>query len=127
MRLIDADEFIEYCRKGLKDMSAVPYCKDSIKAMIEVTKGFIDDIEEQPTIDTAPVVHAHWKLDPNGMDWGIPAWTCSHCGGRNDMIPSFIFTKHGGYVPKNPNVFYGSDYCPCCGAKMDEVKHESRR
>lgn len=101
MRLIDADEFIEYCRKGLKDMSAVPYYKDSIKAMIEATKGFIDDIEEQPTIDAAPVVHAHWIYRgytfPDGQ-----YRKCSACKGLIKVVAN------------------DGKFCGHCGAKMEE-------
>jgi len=78
-------------------------------------------IETEPEEDVKPVVHAHWILDPNGMDFGLPAWRCSNCRRKNTMIPTFVATKHGGFVPKNPNIFEGSNYCPNCGAKMDEV------
>ena len=82
--------------------------------------AFMDEIDQLPKIEAKPVVHAHWKLDPNGMDFGLSAWRCSNCGGQNTMIPPFIPTKYGGYVPKNPNAFAGSKYCPNCGAIMDE-------
>ena len=47
---------------------------------------------EVPTVDTVPVVHAHWKYGKNGVFW------CSTC----ECIPA---TK--------------SKFCPSCGAKMD--------
>lgn len=46
-----------------------------------------------PSLDVAPVVHAHW-VDK------IFAFECSACCG--DAIDNYA-------------------YCPCCGAKMDEV------
>ena len=49
-----------------------------------------DDVE---TADVAPVVHAHWVI----KDTGLPI--CSHCEGA---------------------CVYKADYCPNCGAKMDE-------
>ena len=113
MRLIDA----EHLKRELNCIDGFAGCAD-ISENTRIGLNMMVDLE--PTVDAAQVVHAHWKLDPDGMDWGIPAWTCSHCGGRNDMIPPFITTNKGGYVPKNPNVFAGSNYCPCCGAKMDE-------
>ncbi len=55
----------------------------------------------------------HWVLDPDGMDWNIPAWCCSVCGCRNDNIPPNV-------EKENPRRWSGSKYCPNCGAKMDE-------
>lgn len=60
----------------------------------------------------------HWVLDPNGMDWNIPAWKCSECGGRNDNIPPYIQGKNGKAIEINPYMFAGSKFCPNCGAKM---------
>lgn len=62
--------------------------------------------------------HGHWVLDPDGMDWNIPAWRCSECGCRNDNIPPNL-------EKTNPRRWSGSRFCPNCGAKMDEgVKQE---
>ena len=58
-----------------------------------------------------------WILDPNGMDWNLPAWKCSECGGRNDNIPPYI-CKNGERIDINPYSFAGSQYCPNCGSKM---------
>lgn len=55
----------------------------------------------------------HWVLDPDGMDWNIPAWCCSVCGCRNDNIPPNL-------EKTNPLRWSGSKFCPNCGAKMDE-------
>lgn len=51
-----------------------------------------------PVQDVAPVVHAHWehKLVPR---LGYPVPICSHCGESRRET---------------------SDFCPDCGAKMDE-------
>jgi hypothetical protein len=120
MRLIDADDLIK-AFEALDLMSgqyAESFFNQAGNRSIEIERAE-DYISNAPTVDAEPVVHAHWVLNPNGMDWGLPAWTCSHCGGRNDMIPPFITTNKGGYVPKNPNAFAGSNYCPNCGAKMD--------
>lgn len=59
--------------------------------------------------------HGHWVLDPDGIDWNIPAWCCSLCGCRNDNIPPNL-------EKTNPLRWSGSKFCPNCGAKMDEVK-----
>lgn len=56
--------------------------------------------------------HGHWILDPDGMDWGIPAWCCSECHCRNDNIPPNI-------EKVNPLRWSGSKFCPNCGAQME--------
>lgn len=76
-----------------------------------------------PVLDLAIIVnllkesqeqkHGHWVLDPDGMDWNIPAWRCSVCGCRNDNIPPNL-------EKTNPLRWSGSRFCPNCGAKMDE-------
>ena len=63
-------------------------------------------------VEIERVVHAHWVWNPNGNDWGIGAWCCSNCGGKNDALP---------WDNKlNPYAFACSHYCPVCGAHMDE-------
>ena len=56
-----------------------------------------------PTADVAPVRHGHWLLErePNGKPY------CFHCSAcDNDFHHIGIKT--------------GYDYCPLCGARMDE-------
>ena len=61
---------------------------------------FIEDIENQPTADVAPVVHGHWIR----QDESFTRFKCSNpkCG------------------IENCNGF--ENYCPHCGTKMDEGK-----
>lgn len=54
-----------------------------------------------------------WVLDPNGMDWNIPAWRCSRCG----FVANYIGTETNG-LGRNPMNWAGSKYCPNCGAHM---------
>ena len=54
----------------------------------------IDDIKEQPTADVAPVRHGYW-IENKHTDTAI----CSEC--------KCVFTDE-------------TNYCPKCGAKMDE-------
>lgn len=49
------------------------------------------------TIEAKPVVHAHWIELFDGEN---PTYSCSNC--MNEQWRTF-------------------DFCPCCGAKMDEV------
>ena len=84
-RYIDADGLREYWLTNGKN------------ERVYNTNDFLDSIDEQPTADVQPVVHAHWKYDKNGVFW------CSRC----ECIPA---TK--------------SYFCPNCGAKMDGDEHE---
>ena len=56
---------------------------------------------------------AQWILDPDGMDWNIPAWRCSRCGCINRNIEIYVDDR-----PQNPFRWSGSKYCPECGAKI---------
>jgi rubredoxin len=60
-----------------------------------------------------------WKLDPNGMDWNIPAWRCSECG----FVANYIGVETNG-LGNNPMNWAGSNFCPNCGADMRGGKHE---
>lgn len=67
-------------------------------------------------IDTVPIIkleHGEWVLDPNGMDWNIPAWRCSRCG----FVANYIGVEANG-LGRNPMNWAGSKYCPNCGADM---------
>lgn len=54
-----------------------------------------------------------WELDPDGMDWNIPAWRCSECGFR----ASYIGVEANGFG-NNPMNWAGSKFCPQCGARI---------
>lgn len=68
-------------------------------------------IASTPTEDVAPVVHASWVgTEADGYADGYPVYDvfeCSNCGiehyGEEDTL---------------------TDYCPHCGAKMDEEENE---
>lgn len=59
--------------------------------------AIIKDIEHAPTIDAVEVVHGHW-IDCDGYR------ECSKCGWLH--------------------AHQGLNYCPICGAKMDEPQTE---
>ena len=60
------------------------------------------DIESFPTADVAPVVHGKWISENyHGYEW---IFVCSNCG----YIDGYPFNDR-------------SNYCPNCGAKMDEA------
>ena len=58
-----------------------------------------------------PVKHGKWEWNDHAIDWGLGAWVCSECHGRNENIRA---GKSG-----NPNVWSGSKYCPNCGVRME--------
>ena len=110
----------------LIDADAIPYTmlykENRIKGTgVETLGVFKSDIDNMPTIEERKT--GKWVYDENGMDWNIPAWRCSKCGGRNDMIP--ISTQYKGAPRRvvNPYLWAGSRFCPHCGAKMED-KHE---
>ena len=78
-------------------------------------KFCIDTVNSISAADVAPVVHGQWVYNPNGMDWNLGAWQCSVCKCNNNNLP--------GNDKHNPYIFQGSNYCPNCGAKMDEEEH----
>jgi hypothetical protein len=55
----------------------------------------------------------HWILDPDGMDWNIPAWKCSECGNRHNGLPTI------GCDEMNIYRYAGSRFCPNCGTRME--------
>lgn len=69
-----------------------------------------EEMESLKAADVAPVVHAHWKKDP---DWEMVA--CTNCGDEYDC------TETGEDEIKKIYL-----YCPHCGAKMDEVTDDGR-
>ena len=64
-------------------------------------KMFEDALENAPTIDAEPIRHGKWIYvkGSNGKDYR----KCSECLHTQDIT---------GLL----------NYCPCCGAKMDEVE-----
>lgn len=80
-------------------------------------KFCIDTVNNVSAADVAPVVHGRWVYNPNGMDWNLGAWQCSVCKCNNNNLP--------GNDKYNPYIFQGSNFCPNCGAKMDEEEHNN--
>jgi DNA-directed RNA polymerase subunit RPC12/RpoP len=67
-------------------------------------------IDDEPTVDVAPVIHAHWKLLKDHSVFDLNTYECSKCG----------FDIHLNEIPQRINGYM--KFCPHCGAKMDEVK-----
>lgn len=95
-RLIDADALKEHFKE---------YTTHSgIQASLD--RYALKVIEEEPTVDAVPVVHAQWL---NSEDTGEKMYECSYCECR--MIARWYDMAVG---------LYGFKYCPYCGARMDE-------
>ena len=92
-RLIDANNLIEEIRE-----ERCYNCRNfkDMKCDYCGTADYNYMIEDMPTADVAPVIPAHWITSP---DCGVTK--CSSCGWSIEEC-------------------WDSDYCPHCGAQMDE-------
>ena len=84
---------------ALKQQVESPYTEYPI--MIQIRKALKDFIDEAPTID--PVKHGKWMYKDLG------GWHCSVCG---EQAPFWCMAT-------TQNL---SNYCPNCGAKVEEKK-----
>lgn len=97
---IEREALIEKCKAIIQDKwndKAAPVSWSHAYA------DFIEDIENQPAADVAPVVHARWEMKSEDTTPGIyhvKKAFCSNCG--------------------KPNKQYRPPYCPHCGATMDK-------
>ena len=91
-RLIDANEILK------SEHQRYDYMSDEYYVLVR-------DIENAPTVD--PVVHAHWKVVSTYVKKMTRICECSACG---DTI----------WVYADENREW--NFCPRCGAKMDEVE-----
>ncbi len=65
--------------------------------------GVLEAIENAPTIDAEPVVHGRWIKKCDSTELKL---ICNFCG--------------YDYIEADPDCTERHDYCPHCGAKMDE-------
>lgn len=109
-RYIDAEKFLED-NKEFAD-------REFIHPRIQTTLR--DLVDEAPTADGTPVVHAHWTDKEEVYGSLVYRFqVCSNCHTKYDtttmatccaFIPSDAFGAEDGKFPK----------CPVCGAWMDE-------
>lgn len=86
-RYIDVDKAYDLARTDI-------HYSDFGRSMADLT-SLRELLDDTPTADVVPVVHAHWIRTNSGK------WRCSRCRGRHDR-------------PKR--------YCGECGARMNEQK-----
>ena len=91
MRLIDAEKLKRAI--GFAD-AEVLYDKNG-KYLAEAIAYIQDILDRQPTVEARPVIHGHWIEKKMPFDYVM----CSAC---------------------EIGVPFETDYCPSCGAKMDE-------
>ena len=103
MRLIDADAAIDVVHKWLENV----FCISSTADEVTVFKK----LRTLPTVDAEPVRHGRWvKLDAHV---GLADHRCTAC-----QLAMHVPTSWGEPL---------YEYCPMCGAKMDEeVEHDKR-
>lgn len=65
-------------------------------------------LKDCPMQDAQPIKHAHWIDEGLEIVEDMSVYKCSNCG--KELVMDVELDDNG--------------YCPCCGAKMDEVKHE---
>ena len=100
MRLIDADALEPYYRLMQDNATGMK--------MMALPDGVVD---QHPTVDAVPVRHGKWIIRDNpGTGWY--RITCSECGEDVTSTAPCI-----GFFPDAKVIW---DYCPYCGARMDE-------
>lgn len=110
MRLIDANRIMETV-KALENKDgeyADSFTNMAGNRSIELSR-LEDYIENAPTVDADPAVHAHWIPEyPNKRTGKAYSHKCSVC--RKTVYNNWqVSVDELGYV-----------FCPHCGAKMDE-------
>lgn len=93
MRPIDGDAFTNHVALYMAENA---YLNDTA---LDVLKKISKWLEEEPTLDYAPIRHGEWV---DGRPYTNSRWkVCSVC-------------HESGVYPNG-----GTNYCPNCGAKMD--------
>ena len=110
MRPIDADAMRE------------DWLQNGINEHIYDTNAVLDSIDNQPTVDVEPVIHAKWIEDGY---YGKPS-VCSHCGEEVFYTSTFRELTDYDWDENLISLGYEEDreyvltkWCPNCGAKMD--------
>jgi ribosomal protein L33 len=102
-RMIDADKY----RKEVLQSNAEHASNSREKSLLHRN---VDILDYQPTVDAAPIVHAHWFITEHEF------LNCSNCG--KEYYTGSESTKEAKRRLKDGEVY---KFCPHCGARMDEV------
>ncbi len=97
----------EYIRKE----DAIDVAREDGKKIPTVAIRIMHDIKAIHSADVVPVAHGQWMCVPETWGTFSSRYYCSKCG--NDAI----INSYERYVL--------SDFCPNCGARMDEAEDEN--
>ena len=106
MRLIDADAFVAWIESVMTKEELSP----AAAMVLSLVEGKL--VIDTPKVDAEPVRHGHWE-QPDYMAKLLEVQVCSVCSG----------------AVKITDALYGAvlNYCPHCGAKMDEEEKDCER
>ena len=105
-RLINADKWAQYYSE---ERNRTPVANDYEAGQNDALDRVDTWLEEQPTIEAAPVVHGRWEEVDDV--WGDVHYRCSAC--------DYEWFLEDGTPAEN-----GMNYCPNCGAKMDGERRD---
>ena len=77
--------------------------RDALYDVDAITMEGVKIINQFPSVDVAPVRHGHWIYHPDDLFPNDSTQECSYCHAEESLT------------------LYNENYCPNCGARMDEV------
>ena len=88
----------------------------------ELAKYIKQVFDEQPTIEAESVKHCKWVFAPDTGPFGRGTWVCSGCGkpNHNILVMALSDPNTGVTYRRAPYTFDGHQFCPNCGASMDD-------
>ena len=124
MRLIDAEALEEKIENLITRFKAL-----GRKQVAEDYNFVLTVLSTAPTIESKPVVHAHWiyetHKEPSNYFWNVTA-ECSNCCDEQNEIWRGCFQNCPDWLSRDTALICAkevklSNYCPNCGAQMDEL------
>ena len=133
-RMIDADVLLSQVKRSREKNPYTGAMLGTLNAVYDFThRDVLNLINSAPTIDAEPVRHGRWILKAHDKRvnylWTVTAY-CSECCDEEKEIWSGHFPGVPDCIAKDvaldsASTVKSSNYCPKCGAKMDEeVQHD---